>query len=294
MSNKKIPLILFSGGLDSTYLLQQQLEITDVDVLYVDGHQSPHKAEVEKKHRQQILKYLQMNSKFQVKRQYEVDIKMFTLGRYREEWKFQQPHQWIMGALQTIDHTRHSELMIAYVTGDQINYHCGDIMQAWNSLQYFSKREAVPVSFPLIYLRKTEILAEINPAAFAWHWVCELPRLKSDTPDPEMGPWIPPKRKRWDKHDYEPCGKCTACQTSLTLQEGWKIVNHYPDYTLREEMTRRARQFFREVYRERRRQRASAEVTRKKADEQHRLENPGYYEGNKNEAIAGSPSCCSV
>lgn len=54
----KVPLLLFSGGLDSTYLVSYMLaENGPVDILYVNGGQAPEKMRLELEARQRNIQF---------------------------------------------------------------------------------------------------------------------------------------------------------------------------------------------------------------------------------------------
>lgn len=214
--SKKVPLILFSGGLDSTYLLQEQLEKGDVEVLYVEGRQSPAKVKAELRARENIIRVLEDITGNKVIAQHEIkSIPEYTVQGYGRrdpndmDWKFQQPYQWLLGALHAADGRRHSALMIAYVTGDQISPDLTKIQEAWNVMMSFTKQTPVPLEYPVVYHRKYQIVQRMYAKVYRHHWVCELPVVIYVDEEKSKS------RHLRDLTQYKACGKCEACLTHL-------------------------------------------------------------------------------
>jgi len=202
---KKVPLMLFSGGLDSTYMLQTYLEKGDVEVLYVKGSQGPDKIAKELAARRKIIKALEKKTGNHVLRDHKVELGHLFGGDMPDRGFLQAP-MWIIGALQVSDHTRHSELAIGYVAGDQIACHIPYIANTWDNIQMFAKQGSIPVVFPLKVERKVDILHQIDVRAVQHVWVCEIPEW-----------WRDGKKLHWDDGaggTLKSCGKCAACITS--------------------------------------------------------------------------------
>ena len=191
----KHPLLLFSGGLDSTYMLQCALEQGDVETLYVAANQCELKVKRELEARAKIFERLRKIRGGRVIKDHivkvTVDIKPFSHQMPDHAW--QQPLMWIHGALQVSDGYKQSELRIGYVTGDGILSKLNHMTQAWESLQAFTKHYTMPVVFPLQHFTKQNILERLDPRLWEYIWVCEMPVKK--------GRWL-----------YA-CDKCSACHT---------------------------------------------------------------------------------
>lgn len=199
------PLLLFSGGQDSTYMLQDQLLKGNVYTLYVTGGQHPDKVVKEKEARKKIIRRLEMRTGNRVLEDYQIDVG--THFGSMHDSAFKQPIMWLNGALMVSNAQIHSELMIAYVAGDQVNPHVGDIGAAWNELQKFSKASGqIPLRFPHIYLRKNEVMRFLFPEVAQYTWVCEMPGNV--------------------KGQLRPCGGktygCEACKTLKAQLYMWK------------------------------------------------------------------------
>lgn len=182
-----VPLVLFSGGLDSTYLLSQLLMETEVEVLYVRGPQGHDKERMEDLARSNILDWMAEHRPYRVREinSFRLPIGMVT----NDDVAFQQVLPWLYAALCTVNGKRHSKVVISYVLGDQISQELGNLQAAWTSLVAATHHRGAPLEFPLSYVSKQTILEELPESLYEHVWYCELP------------------------DDGLPCGKCPACIT---------------------------------------------------------------------------------
>jgi 7-cyano-7-deazaguanine synthase in queuosine biosynthesis len=195
MSDKR-PLLLFSGGLDSTMMLNLALRETDVDVLSSDCGQHELKLQAEKLARQRIIRWMDVD------RAVGDDERRFTV---RDRTNFvgvnfamapgmvsSQAPAWLFAALHTFDPNRHSEVRIGYVLGDDALAYRHEMQEAWKYLSLLSKRETVPLVFPLISYRKSQFLKWLPADLLDLIWVCEIPY--------------------WQGTTIVQCGRCNPCQ----------------------------------------------------------------------------------
>jgi len=209
MSSKgKRPLVLFSGGLDSTYLLHNLLASgEDVDVLYIDGGQGKAKIDAEK---QAVAKLLKLFDAWHQEGHFEGRIRSRWLeGKFTysdagsfEKMSLQQVLPWLSTALQYAHPDRCSRVCIAYCLGDSVSAWLDKIQQAWTLLYstiYYD--QLVPLEFPLKQYDKQFFLRYLPSALRNETWVCELPVQE---------------RRRIGKHParWKACGKCPACLRS--------------------------------------------------------------------------------
>ena len=206
INDGKCPLILFSGGLDSTYLLSERLKVTDVDILYVKGPQGSVKSKQELQAREKILKWMEKNRPFKVRTSYIEDISGIYIHHNQQ---FGQINSWFFSALNNCISHLHSSVEIAYVNGDDNNLMLPSIGYAWDHMQYVLFKDKTPLVFPLSLVSKQKILDSISVDLYKLTWVCELAANESDTVI--------------DK--YKPCGKCEACLTRKTEEYKYKIRN---------------------------------------------------------------------
>lgn len=204
---QKIPLVLFSGGLDSSFMLQHYLKTTDVDVLYVGGALGV-KMALEFIARKAIIKALNSKSQYKVRRLFYVDAHDITHGDV-PDGRYSQPIGWLSGALTVVDPAKHSVVAIGYLHGEGILSHTSELFAAWNALSSFTKWETVPLSFPLANHTKQNILDLIDPELLKLAWVCERPRVTKSDPRTRL----PLK--------YEPCCVCSSCLTLYSNLTTW-------------------------------------------------------------------------
>lgn len=196
-NNGKVPLVLFSGGLDSSYLLHELLKESDVEVLYVKAGQCQVKQAKELAQRRRIVELLQELTGNYVLNWHEVNIGQ--LFNHMPDHSWQQPAMWLAGALNHSTGRRHSKLVVGYVSGDGIVARLHNIERAWYHLQQFSKHDPIPVEFPLSTTSKLSILDRIHPLLWPLVWVCELPK-EADVDGS-------------GKREIVACGHCVPCLT---------------------------------------------------------------------------------
>lgn len=204
------PMILFSGGLDSTYLLSGMLRTTDVHTLYIRGPQDTTKMLAELDARKRVFEYLERNRPFSVLSDTTVELDTRTLNHTQGE-------HWLIAATSdgVIDPEKHSELQIGYVIGDCMSIHTKEVTDAWNAMYRLSrathrKQGHVNIRFPLLEmgLGKEGIVSRINEDLLQRIWVCESPDEDPEfkmTRDLHFNPV-------GDTTKLYPCGCCVPCR----------------------------------------------------------------------------------
>lgn len=192
----KCPLLLFSGGLDSTFMLQAALQETDVDTLYVDAGQHVQKVQAEQLAQTAILAWL-----------YRRGSEGTAIAPHRVRYAFEytaknlssapgimstQAPSWLIAAMYHFDPNLHSEVQIAYVMGDDALIYRHEMAAAWANLCLVSKGVAVPLVFPYMGWRKKNFLQRMPADLVDLVWVCELPE--------------------WEGKTITPCHRCPACK----------------------------------------------------------------------------------
>jgi len=216
MEKKKVPLLLFSGGLDSSYMLQTYLEKGDVETLYVKGAQHPDKVTLELRARTRIIAELEKKTGNRVLKDRVVNLHDLFEGDMPDR-AFVQPITWITGALQVSNGEKHAHLAIGYVSGDQVSSEIPFIHAAWENIQHFTKQNTIPVEFPLKVTTKLMILDNIWPEVVQHVWVCEMPERRGDRID-GVGSKKRPKSCEW----------CAACLTQAGTLAMWKQKHGEP------------------------------------------------------------------
>lgn len=174
------PLVLYSGGLDSTYLITLKINAkTPFDVLYVKGGQHYLKTAEELQMREKLLGWLNQQPDNPRVREYEVDLDWNNCLKVGgpAHVPLTQPQTWLFAAFRAFDPERHSSLQAGYVDGE------GDgqehMLSIWNGLCQLVYGKTFPLEFPLLRFPKTVVLDRISTNAFDYVWVCENPRRAS-------------------------------------------------------------------------------------------------------------------
>lgn len=194
-----IPLVLFSGGLDSTYLVSTLLMKGPVDVLYVNGGQSQDKIKKEIEARDKLIALMNQIYPYKIQGQYEVLDSVYRHDGQNKKWI--QPNAWMQGAFRVLKPGRHDSVQIAYVRDDGASFgrQLPTLETQWDAmLKIGYQGEPVPLEFPILHMSKVEILEEIDKRLLEHIWVCELP------------------------NEGKSCGKCTPCETIDTALYRYK------------------------------------------------------------------------
>lgn len=194
------PLVLLSGGLDSTYLVSKLLQDGPVDVLYVNGGQARAKIERELKARDKLIELMNRIYPYKIQGQYEVLEPTYLHDGKNKKWI--QPNAWMQGAYRVLVPDRHNSVKVAYVKDDgaSFGYHLPVMERQWEAmLQLGYQGGHVPLEFPILHLSKLEILEQIDKRLIEHIWVCENP--------------IPSGS----------CGKCPPCSLSNSVLRDYKL-----------------------------------------------------------------------
>jgi hypothetical protein len=210
----KRPLVLFSGGIDSTYLVQRYLENgKSVDTLYVHASQSSDKVIKEMHARMQLFKkFTEIYAPAHACGRRTDVIKDFEHNLDEQfiktvDFAMVQPISWIMAALIRFDHRIHSELAIGYLLGDQAPTFYSEMVYAWNNLWVVlhGRTKAIPpILFPLLDggWTKYDVMKRINKELAALTWVCETPKTRMDAESDNL-----------PVHDtIYACNRCKPCR----------------------------------------------------------------------------------
>ena len=209
MGNKR-PLLLFSGGLDSTYCLLSLLDKSDVDLLVVRNEAvGLLKIKAEDIARKYIIDYCNRLSNegkipYRIR---NINIVDSHYNLYSQRDCFGQPGIWMDAAIRHFDTDKHQYLAVGYCLGDQISAFLSNIRKWWKAMYRVRRAvlfEKVPdVKFPLMTISKVRMISILkqtgNEEVLSYIWTCELPVEKKKSP-------------RSKKLDFIPCGCCTPCK----------------------------------------------------------------------------------
>lgn len=222
----KHPLLVFSGGMDSSYMLWKALEQGDVYTCYIKATQCQDKIPMELAARKKIIAFFEKKTGNRVISDIIVNLGNALIvketdptdGYTKRSWNniipdhtFGQAPLWQFGMQFAADGTRHSKICMGIVMGDQISMHLGDLALAWQHTSAFSRYEQVPMEFPLMHKSKDSILREMPLEIIRDLWICELPaHADDDAPD---------------NVQFVPCERCAACETMAKTVFIWERRN---------------------------------------------------------------------
>ncbi len=207
MADAKRPLILFSGGLDSTFLLFDRLKHHgNVDVLYADGGQHIVKIHAEKLAREKIITALEKHTPHRVINRYEVG----KIGHAEADGVLKLPSihrpqqtSWFLAALFTINPEIHTGVEIGNVLGDDNLGYVADLSKAWHHLMRATRLgcfhyEPPAMRFPIMEFDKSRCWNALPEDVRELVWTCETPK------------WGPNNE---GANAAIPCGICVPCRT---------------------------------------------------------------------------------
>ncbi|BAQ02669.1 QueC-like queuosine biosynthesis [Ralstonia phage RSL2] len=222
----KKPLLVFSGGMDSSYMLWRALQEGDVYTCYIKAHQSPDKIPMELAARKKIIAFFEKKTGNRVLSDTIVNLGDAVLvkevdpadGYTKKSWNnhipdhtFAQAPLWQFGLQYAADGNKHSKVCMGIVMGDQISMHLGDLAAAWKHTSAFARYEQVPMEFPLMYHTKDRILKEMPKEIIPHLWICELPEPAGDDQPDDV--------------KFVPCERCVACETMAKTVFIWERRN---------------------------------------------------------------------
>jgi hypothetical protein len=190
--------ILFSGGLDSTYLVWKNLkEGNIVFPIYVEIENNEIKTILEKNRIELLWKEFHKDDSFNLKPiQYAVKV-----GVHANEGSlyFKQMPIWIFAVvfLQGMDV---DEVQIGYVSNDDAISYLDDIQNIYKSYQAISE-PMKPLVFPLTKEKKYMVAQELPEQYRKYVFSCEMAKIKGS--------------KDAEVIEYEPCCECASCKTII-------------------------------------------------------------------------------
>jgi hypothetical protein len=187
--NKRV-LISWSGGLDSTYLIQHYLDLGyHVDVVNCDFKN----AYASQMKREQAAMKKMMKGYFRNKNVTLVGTShIHCEGHCFATLNLTQPPVWLFNLVNYL-RAEHTEVAIGYVMNDDAVSFLDVITNIWNSYAGLLGIPLPPLVFPLIKRKKTSLYYELNDELKKHITWCENP----------------------EKEDR--CGKCPSCKKMLDL-----------------------------------------------------------------------------
>lgn len=208
-TKEKHVLLSFSGGLDSSYLLESLVKRgIKVSTFYAELPCNINKVAAEKFARREVIEFLQTKYSVYIK---DTNVRVGALVNGHDEagqlpnHVFNQPLHWLYALAFVVDGRTHTEVNMAYVASDQFTFYFERLCKVWETLQPIIKHEPVKLMAPIWYKYKEEIINEISPEILDMIWFCEIPKVEYEDTVESISITHPIK-------GYTPCGDCPACK----------------------------------------------------------------------------------
>jgi len=197
-SSGKDVALLFSGGLDSTYLLYKNLKDGNrVTPIFVEIKNNGDKVALEKNRIELIYKVLKREFNHLLR---PIHYSLVLNVEAREDsLYFKQMPIWMLALLYSQECG--SEIQIGYTTNDDAIPYLDDIRKIYRSYEAISDK-LIPITFPLLKIPKFQMFKELPYALQSLIVSCEEPRITN----------INVKDGEDVIIEYEPCCECAACR----------------------------------------------------------------------------------
>ena len=193
---KKV-LLLFSAGIDSTYLMWNNLKrgykVTPVYVYIKNNNQ---KCDVESVLGNELIELFQEEFPNQLE-DFKISGQIHMTHVDNNAPNINQVPLWIMTILYQQNTEYHDEVQIGYAQADtEVIPHIEDIKRIYHSYQSISK-QLINITFPILHKTKDEIINELPEKYFEKTVSCEYPKYD--------GYWV------------EHCLECYPCKRKIKL-----------------------------------------------------------------------------
>lgn len=194
MKKKKI-LTLFSGGLDSTYLIYKSLKDGHYVVpIYIELTNNKNKTIVEKDRINKLYNLFIKDFNYNID-SIRTPLQL-NINSWRNELMFSQMPLWVFGILYSGELSNIDEIHIGYVMNDDAISYLDDLKKIYKSFQIISHTKLPKLIFPLIKTPKEQILNELPYNYQKLTISCEDPKLALGS----------------DGVEFFNCGYCAACK----------------------------------------------------------------------------------
>jgi hypothetical protein len=196
--NKNIA-ILFSGGLDSTYLMWKALKDGHkVYPIYISIKNNENKVLVEKQQCKLLIDKFNEEFNEDIKLNESASIEVHNSNNIA----FAQPFLWSTLVNLGLDGNP-SEIQMGYVYGDAVIAYIPEIKKTYNSAKPFIRYQP-KLTFPITKTTKDDIVNELPEQYRKLVVSCENPILKNYS--------ITNKETGFKYRFFEPCGNCEVCR----------------------------------------------------------------------------------
>jgi len=208
--NKKIVGVLFSGGLDSTYLVWKNLKDGNIVIpIYIEISNNYNKTIIEKNRIKLLYKEFSKEYSNNIKN-IEYILKL-EINTFNSNVYLKQVPIWILGIL-FAECLNADEFQIGYVCGDDSVSFISDIKRIYKSYLGLVEKQP-PIKFPLTKEMKSDLYYQLPNNYKEYIFSCENPVIVGS-----------------EKNDiirYNACCNCCACKTIISSK--YYGNNRYPD-----------------------------------------------------------------
>lgn len=233
MKKKKIA-VMFTGGLDSTYLLYKNLRDGHiVTPIYITIENNVDKTEKEKVVRDAILTSLKDDFKFTNLDTLTELMSVRVSGR-TDCYDLPQMPVWAF-ATSWLDGKSFDEIHIGYVMNDCAVSYVEDIKRVYKSFELLQNRKLTDhktiLKFPLAKTSKYEIMESMPDGLASKVWACETPNRKYVGPKVtlSLASEYPEIKDTKSDYEYTPCGECQSCKRYDAIsKDGEWVIKKFP------------------------------------------------------------------
>lgn len=201
MRTSKTIFVLWSGGADSTCLLEQciadpQYETVLAGYVYVANNADKSESELD------AIEKMRPLLAAQGKLAYLGVLLQLHLTKTNPNLAFKQIPIWLMALIESI-HPPADEVALGYIRNsspeeEDAASHLDDLQRIYAAYQPLMHRPLPRLVFPVSHLTKREVLARLSPALLAHSVYCEHPVKEAGR--------------------FRPCGKCRLCKQRANEQ----------------------------------------------------------------------------
>lgn len=221
--------VLFSSGLDSTYLIWKNLkEGNKVRPFYIEIKNNINKSKIEKQNI--FILYEKFKAEFGTQIEHPELILALDVFRAWNGLKFQQVPIWLF-ALNYVRDSDVDEIQIGYVSNDDAISYTDEITKTYENQRWFFNNEKIKtkLTFPLVKEKKEQMLKDMRDTEYIKHvFSCENPTIVEERGEKteDIYGW---KKDFLGEYfvKYENCGNCVPCNKILRDPD---LRHQYIDY----------------------------------------------------------------
>lgn len=201
MKSKKVA-VLFSGGLDSTYLVWKNLKDgNEVKPVYIEIQNNEAKTILEKNRIELLYKEFENDFNTNERKICRINYAVSAgVHAYGESLYFKQIPIWIFGMV-FLQSLAVDEIQVGYVANDDAISYLNDIQKIYKSYQSICE-PMIELKFPITKMKKWQMARELPKKYLNLTITCENPTI------------IGSKNEKFV--EYEPCCECDPCKKIIS------------------------------------------------------------------------------